>query len=154
MRLRLVPAPKDAGDALNKMAARTGVSTEALSELGFAAEDDAINARRDNAVNERETERQRRRAAIEGERAGVEDELNRMQEAERAEREKRKQETLAAGLSMSYAGKHFPNATSNFSGPASRIFRRSRAQTMLFSRFRNPSHVCESAVTCRSNLPT
>jgi hypothetical protein len=28
---------KDAGDALNKMAARTGVSTEALSELGFAA---------------------------------------------------------------------------------------------------------------------
>jgi hypothetical protein len=29
---------KDAGDALNKMAARTGVSTEALSELGFAAE--------------------------------------------------------------------------------------------------------------------
>lgn len=29
---------KDSGDALNKMAARTGVSTEALSELGFAAE--------------------------------------------------------------------------------------------------------------------
>ncbi|GIW85735.1 MAG: hypothetical protein KatS3mg108_0059 [Isosphaeraceae bacterium] len=63
----------------------------------IAAEDNAINARRDAAVNERETERQRRRAAIEGERAGVEDELNRMQEAERAEREKRKQETLAAG---------------------------------------------------------
>ncbi len=63
----------------------------------IAAEDNAINARRDAAVNERETERQRRRAAIEGERAGVEDELNRMQQAERAEREKRKQETLAAG---------------------------------------------------------
>jgi hypothetical protein len=29
---------KDAGDALNKMAARTGASTNALSELGFAAE--------------------------------------------------------------------------------------------------------------------
>jgi hypothetical protein len=62
-----------------------------------AAEDNAINARRDAAIKEREIERQRRRAAIEGERAGIEDELNRMQEAERAEREKRKQETLAAG---------------------------------------------------------
>jgi hypothetical protein len=29
---------KDTGDALNKMAARTGISTEALSELSFAAE--------------------------------------------------------------------------------------------------------------------
>ena len=62
-----------------------------------AAEENAINARRDAAVKEREMERQRRRAAIESERAGIEDELNRMQETERAEREKRKQETLAAG---------------------------------------------------------
>jgi hypothetical protein len=51
----------------------------------IAAEDNAINARRDAAINERETERQRRRAAIEGERAGVEDELSRTQEAERAD---------------------------------------------------------------------
>jgi hypothetical protein len=63
----------------------------------IAAEDNAINARRDAAINEREAERQRRREAIEGERAAVEDELNRMQEAERAERERRKQEAIAAG---------------------------------------------------------
>jgi len=48
-------------------------------------------------ITKSETEHQHRRAAIEEERAGVEDELNRMQEAERADREKRKQEMLAAG---------------------------------------------------------
>lgn len=34
---------KDAGDALNKMSARTGASVEALSELGFAAEQSGGN---------------------------------------------------------------------------------------------------------------
>jgi len=76
-----------------------------------AAEDKAIDARRDAAIKEREMERKRRRDAIESERAGIEDELNRMQEAERAEREKRKQETLAAGeADLAAARREWENA--------------------------------------------
>jgi hypothetical protein len=53
----------------------------------IAQEDQAINARRDTAVQGREQERQRRRNEIERERAGVEQELNRIQEEERAARQ-------------------------------------------------------------------
>jgi hypothetical protein len=53
-----------------------------------------------------------------------------------------------------HAGKHFPKATSSLSGPCSRIVRRSNAQTTLFSFFKKPSHVFESAVTCKSGWPT
>src|SRR5262249_36562910 len=59
-----------------------------------AADDNAINAKRDAAINDREAERQRRRKAIEDDRAAVEGELGRMQEAERAKRERRKQDAL------------------------------------------------------------
>jgi hypothetical protein len=65
IRVKSVFTGKDAGEEIAR------INDE------IAAEDNAINARRDAAVNEREAERQRRRAAIEGEPAGVEDELNR-----------------------------------------------------------------------------
>src|SRR5207249_131411 len=53
-----------------------------------------------------------------------------------------------------YWGKHFPNASSSLSGPSSLIFRRRSAHTTFFSFLRKPIHVCESAVTCRSDWPT
>lgn len=62
--------------------------------------------------------------------------------------------TAIRASKIRYCGKHFPNATSSLSGPASRIFRRSSAQTTFFSFLRKPTHVCESAVTRRSARPT
>jgi TP901 family phage tail tape measure protein len=59
-----------------------------------AQQDKEITAKRDMAVREREQERQRRRNEIERDRAGIEGELNRMQDQERAEREARKQAEL------------------------------------------------------------
>ena len=53
-----------------------------------------------------------------------------------------------------YCGKQFPNATSNFRGPTSRIFRRTNAQTTFFSFRRKPIQVFASAVTCKSAWPT
>jgi hypothetical protein len=76
-----------------------------------AAEDNAINSRRDAAINDRETERQRRRKAIEADRAGVEGELGRMQEAERAEREAKKQAALKeTGDALAEAKQEFDDA--------------------------------------------
>lgn len=60
----------------------------------IAQQEQAIDARRDQARREVEQERQRRRQAIEGDRQAVEDELNRMQAQERAEREAAKQADL------------------------------------------------------------
>src|SRR5688572_14553233 len=61
--------------------------------------------------------------------------------------------TSAAIVDLGYCGKQYPNATSSFSGPSSRIFRRNNAHTMFFSFLRKPIHVCESAETCRSGWP-
>ncbi|GIW88106.1 MAG: hypothetical protein KatS3mg108_2430 [Isosphaeraceae bacterium] len=56
--------------------------------------------------------------------------------------------------SANHFGKHFPKATKSRSGPASRILRRSKAQTTFRSFLRNPIQVSESAVTCTSGWPT
>ncbi len=81
---------------------------DAEAEIARINEEEAqreqeINAQRDAVLQDREQQRQRRRRRnqIEQERAGVEEELNRMQEDERAESEKLKQETLAAGEARS-----------------------------------------------------
>lgn len=53
-----------------------------------------------------------------------------------------------------HAGKHFPKASSSFSGPLRRTFRRRTAQTMFRSFRRKPIHVLASAVMCKSGSPT